>query len=486
MTPDPHSISVEIAYASASEILRRLDDGNVTSRKLVEIFQSRIAAVDGPDSVVALRSIAAVNAEVLREADECDAERARGESRGPLHGVPILIKDNIEAVGLPGRAGSTSLTGRPPRDAGVVTKLRAVGAIVLGSTNLSEWANMRSPHSTSGWSATGGLVGNPWALDRSAGGSSSGSGAALAAGFAPLVIGTETDGSIVCPASLNGVVGLKPTVGRWPTDGVVPISASQDSPGPMARSVADLALFYGAMVNETAPAARTLRFGVATNWRTEHAATDAAFDEMISRLRAAGYEVVDKEVAVPTSEVGEDEVTVLLCEMADGLNAYLSSRPGDGVHSLADVIAFEAAHADTELAHFGHEYLVQAAALGGTDHERYAPARARNLHWAIEVCLNPALEGVDVLLAPSYAPAWKSDLTVSGHGSALASPVTSPSAIAGWPIGCVPMALIDGLPVGAAVVGRAHDEWTVIAAAAVLESVTMLECRPTFAPARRG
>ena len=248
----------------AEEIARQLARGSLTSVELVDNCLERIASIDAPSTTIALNAVAAISADAREVAIARDDERSKGNTRGALHGVPVLIKDNIEALGLPGVAGSTSLLGRLSRDATLVTRLRDAGAIVLGSTNLSEWANIRSPRSTSGYSASGGLVANPWALDRSAGGSSSGSGAALAAGLAPLAVGTETDGSIVCPASVNGVVGLKPTVGAVPTKYVVPISSSQDSPGPMGLRIARcVAALPGAALRHPRPERSAQRHGVA-------------------------------------------------------------------------------------------------------------------------------------------------------------------------------------------------------------------------------
>ena len=268
--------------------------------------------------------------------------------------------------------------------------------MVLGSTNLSEWANMRSPHSASGWSAVGGLTGNPWALDRSAGGSSSGSGAAVAAGLAPLALGTETDGSITCPSSLNGVVGLKPTVGLLSTRGVVPLAASQDSPGPMARSVRDVALLLDALTGSTtysqAPGIRGLRdltLGVADGWRSGHAATDALFDEVLARLAAGGMQLGPVDVQ-PAGGAGQQELVVLLCELKDGLDRYLAARPGDGPCSLAEVVAFDVEHADLELAHFGHEFLEAALATSGPRRPRVRHARSACVAWAVEEMLEPA------------------------------------------------------------------------------------------------
>ncbi|MGA7835777.1 MAG: amidase family protein [Acidimicrobiales bacterium] len=468
---DPHSPSATLAHLTAHEVLQRLAAGGLTSLDFVDTLIERISQLDAPDSHMALNSITAVSINARAVARARDDERAAGHLRGPLHGVPIVIKDNIEAPGLPGLAGSTALIGRASREAPLVTRLKDAGAIVLASTNLSQWANIRSPRSTSGYCATAGLVANPWALDRSAGGSSSGSGAALAAGFAPLAVGTETDGSIVSPSSANGVVGLKPTVGVVPTTHVVPISASQDSPGPMARSVEDVALLYAVLGHVTPERSGSpLSIAVAKNWRTGHPKTDQLFDDLVSEFRADGLSITERDVAEPGEGEERDELAVLLSELLDDLGGYLATRPGEGVRSLADVIRFEDEHRDVEQIWFGHEHFVEAIETGGRAGSNYEEARRRNLSWAIETCLNPGLEGADVLIAPACGPSWKSDLTVGGHPGP-SSPVTTPPAIAGWPILSLPMGLIDGLPVGLAIVGRSGSEWTVIDAARHLERI---------------
>jgi amidase len=486
---DPHQPSTHLAHLSAHEILQRLGAGGLTSLDLVDTLLERISQVDTPESLVGLNSIAAVSADARSVARERDDERAADRLRGPLHGVPVVIKDNVEALGLPGQAGSTALAGRVSRDAPLVSRLREAGAIVLASTNLSQWANIRSPRSTSGYSATAGLVANPWALDRSAGGSSSGSGAALAAGLAPLAVGTETDGSIVSPASVNGVTGLKPTVGTVPTTHVVPISSSQDSPGPMGRSVADVALMYGVLAQST-PATITAppSLIVAQNWRTGHPKTDALFDELVAMFAGAQLSIQQRDLAEPGESEGRDELTVLLSELVDDLGVYLSGRPGDGVRSLADVIAYEDEHREIEQIWFGHENFLHAIETGGRSGPHYAEARRRNLEWAVETCLAPGIEGADVIIAPACGPSWKSDLPVGGH-PASASPVTTPAAIAGWPILAMPMGLVDRLPVGLAIIGRPGSEWMLLDAASRLEAIIRSESplpEPLWAAPSRG
>lgn len=485
---DPHAASHDLAYAGAGELRDRLGVGDVTSRHLVETLLARVGAIDVADED-GLHSIAALDARAVQIAEERDSERAGATTRGVLHGIPVLIKDNIEAEGLPGCAGSTSLVGRRSRDAQLVTRLRESGAIILASTNLSQWANIRSPYSTSGYSASGGLVANPWALDRSAGGSSSGAGAALAAGLAPLSVGTETDGSITCPASLNGVVGLKPTVGNVSRDGVVPISHSQDSPGPMARSVADVALLYGVLSgNRGGDRSVEPRMVEARSWRTGHRDTDRHFDDVMALLRAEGLDVGRRDAGLASPSDYDDELTVMLCELLDDMDAYLRQRPGEGVSSLADVVAFEDDHADVEQRYFGHEFFTRALAGGGCDTPTYRAARDRNLHWAQELCLSPVLEGYDVVVAPAYGPAWKSDL-VNGDNAKFVSPSIMAAAVAGWPIISVPMGLVGGLPVGLTLAGRAHSEWVLLEAARRVEEVLSrhgVVSTPTWRAADRG
>ncbi len=487
MVSDPSPDTVQIAYLGVAELADRLSSGELTSVALVEALLQRIADLDRPGSPTALRSVTAVSDRALADAEASDRRRAISSDRLALEGIPVLVKDNIEVTGLPSSAGSTSLLGRPPAsDAPLVRRLRQAGAVILGTTNLSEWANIRSPRSTGGWSAVGGLTANPWALDRNAGGSSSGSGAALAAGLAPLAIGTETDGSICCPCSLNGVAGIKPAVGAVPTAGVVPISPSQDSPGPMARTAADVRLLLDVLTgaaepNGEPPPLSSIRVAVATTWRTGHPTTDSLFEETVERIHSLGLPTVDVAPGSPTSEAKKDESTVLLCELKDALDLYLPTRGPGGPQTLAEVVAYEDGHADVELAWFGHELFEQALALGGRAGEAYRDARRRNLSWALDTVLEPALAAADLLVAPYMGPAWKSDLLLGGH-PASASPATMAPAVAGWPIACVPMGLAAGLPVGLTIIGRPGSERTILAVAAAIE----VPSRPTWTPPTRS
>ncbi len=402
----------------------------------------------------------------------------------PLAGLPIVIKDNIEAIGLPGTAGSIALLDHPVITDSLLTKrLRAAGAHIIASTNLSEWANIRSSSSTSGWSAVGGLTANPWIHKHSAGGSSSGAGAAIAAGLVTLAVGTETDGSIICPASLNGCVGIKPTVGRVPTQGVVPISQHQDSPGPMARSVIDAALLLEVMSATTGLVAatsdlRNLRFGVVRSWLTGHAGTDAIFEESLEKLSKAGAVLIEVKVNEPDEQVGNDEHEILLHELFDHLGDYLMVRADTSLKSLADVIAFNYSHRESEMKYFGQELFDQAIKLGGRN-SAYQGKRVRNLAWA-QRTLSKALAGVDVLIGATYSPAWISTLG-AGDSFGPTSWITMAPAISGAPIATVPMGLVDGLPVGIGVVARANDEIRLVSALAQIERALDLGIlRPTL------
>jgi amidase len=465
-------------FTSAIDARASVLTGEATSAELVRSAIELITTLD--QAGYELNSVLAQNADALEQAQAIDID---GKSR-PLEGLPILIKDNIEALGLPATAGSLALIGRPTvRDSTLVTRLREAGAVILGATNLSEWANIRSSKSTSGWSAVGGLTANPWIHPHSAGGSSSGAGAAIAAGIVPLVVGSETDGSIVCPASLNGCVGIKPTVGSVPRDGMIPISSSQDSPGPMGRSVRDVALLLEVMTAQSGFLAAAenqdpMRIGVVRSWLTKHDGTNARFEDSLSLLSAAGIILVEVEIPEPAESISDDEFKVLMHELHDDLGDYLLARDGDGAKSLRDVVEYNLANSDFEMEYFNQELFDQALTLGGRN-ESYREIRARNLGWA-ENTLAKALDGVDLLIGATYSPSWKSNLG-GGDDYAAASWITTAPSIAGTPIGCLPMGIVDGLPVGMGVVSRRNDEANLVRAMSRIESALSLGVLiPTF------
>ena len=432
---------------------------------------SKIAEIDA--SGYQLNSVLAVTEDLIFN-----------EVDGPLAGVPILIKDNIEALGLPATAGSLALADTPVvRDSTIAKRLRAAGATIIGSTNLSEWANIRSGKSTSGWSAVGGLTANPWKHAHSAGGSSSGSGAAVGAGIVSMAVGSETDGSIVCPASLNGCVGIKPTVGSIPRDAMIPISASQDTPGPMAQSVAQVALLlevltgkggYQSAVNDSSE----IRIGVVKEWVTENPGTNQLFQDLVSKL-SKQVKIVEISLPAPSDQEGESEFKVLMHELNEDLAGYLATREGARVKTLQDVVDFNLANKDSELQHFGQEYFDMALKLGGRNSD-YQKLRSENLDWAVNRVLTPAFEKFDILIGETYAPAWKSNLG-GGDDYGSASWISMAPAIAGTPIGALPMGLVDGLPVAVGVVARANQEERLIQAMALIEKTLDLGVlKPTF------
>jgi amidase len=410
--------------ATIAQLQARMQAGRLTARTLAASYLARIEEIDrrGPK----INSIIEVNPDALALAAELDRERKAGKVRGPLHGIALLLKDNVATADrMATTAGSLALVGaKPPRDAFVAARLRAAGALILGKTNLSEWANIRSPRSTSGWSARGGLTRNPYALDRTASGSSSGTAASIAANLAVAGVGTETDGSIISPASICGVVGLKPTVGLVSRDGIVPISRSQDTAGPMTRSVADAALLLSVMA---APDARDeatagtpassdymgaldvhglqgARLGVVRNVRIRHPDITALFDAQLAVLRAAGAELVDPVEVLNVAKIGPYEIEVLLTELKAGLNAYLAEfGRGAQAGSLAEVIAFNERHQAREMPFFGQEFFVQAQAKGDLTSAGYLEALANSRRFAREEGLDAAFKEhrVDALVAPT-------------------------------------------------------------------------------------
>ena len=463
------------SFLSAHDSIANIRSGKTTAADLANEALERIQSIDA--SGYELNSVLAVSKSALSDALTIDKNL-------PLAGLPILIKDNIEAVGLPGTAGSKALENYPvKKDAELVTRLRAAGANIIGATNLSEWANIRSSKSTSGWSAVGGLTANPWIHKHSAGGSSSGSGSAIAAGLTTLAVGTETDGSIICPASLNGCVGIKPTVGTVSRVGVIPISDAQDSPGSMARSVLDTALLLEVLSGITglvdaANTTQPIRIGVVKSWLSGDAGTDKLFEAAIEALTKSNVTLVDVKMSAPAESISNDEYECLLHELVDDLGTYLPGRTNNEIVSLAEVVKFNLVNAETELKYFGQELFDAALELGGRA-RAYNRKRSRNLEWATQT-LDGALKDVDVLIGATYSPAWESTLG-KGDDYGQNSWITMAPAIAGYPIGTVPMGITEGLPVGLGVVAGANKEALLVAAMAQIERALGLGVlQPTF------
>ncbi len=464
----------------------------MTSVSSQEQVEAALARMDEVDDLV--RSVCTRSDTALDMARDRDRERREGTVRGPLHGRPVLVKDNIDTADLPTTAGSLALAGvpHPARDATLVARLRAAGMVLIGKTNLSEWANIRDESSTSGWSAYGGLTRNPHALNRSAGGSSSGSGAAVAVGITPFAVGTETDGSISCPAAFTGCVGLKPTVGLVPTDGVVPISRSQDAPGPMTRSVRDAAALLDVLADTgTRHASAAVdgrlagkRIGVPRRdfWGHSSRADDHA-EHALRVLAAQGATIVDHtDLDSLATFDGEDELTVLLAELRAGLSQYLVTRPGDGPRTLEDVVAFNIAHADVELVHFGQSLFEKALAGPDVDSEEYASARARCLRHARDDGIDAVLaaHGLDALVTPSFTPAFPIDLV---NAEADSGGCSGPTAIAGYPLLTVPSGMAAGLPVAVSFWGAAGSETTLVEIGHGYERARDLDTGPMPDPA---
>ena len=487
--------------STATGLLEAMAAGRLSAERLTEQCLARIAAIDrrGPR----INSVIELNPEARALARTLDAERRAGKLRGPLHGLPVLIKDNIATADrMHTSAGSLALADViAVRDAHLVTRLRAAGALILGKTNLSEWANIRSTRSTSGWSGRGGLTRNPYALDRSTGGSSAGTGAAIAASLAPLGIGTETDGSIISPSSLNGLVGLKPTLGRISRDGVIPIAHSQDTAGPMTRTVADAALLYAAMVGPdaadaitiTTPSARAgegtlsadalrgARLGIARNYLSGFDEINAVFDRAVDKLREQGAIIID-DVQLPLPTYRAAERNVLLYELKHDLALWLRSfAPQAAVQTLADVIAFNKAHATLEMPWFAQELFEQAEALGGLDSPDYLAARAACIKGAREDGLDRVFDQhqLDAVIAPSGGVAWLIDPIAGDHsGGSFAGP----AAVAGYPHLTVPAGFVRGLPAGLSFVGRAFSEWRLLNLGYAFEQATQHRRAPRYLP----
>jgi amidase len=491
-----------VVEASVADLQKAMRSGRLTSKALTRRYLARIKAIDkaGPR----LNSVIEVNPDALKDAEALDRERKAKGPRGPMHGIPVLLKDNIATADrMMTTAGSIALAGaKPPRDAFLVARLRAAGVVILGKTNLSEWANFRSTRSTSGWSSRGGLTRNPYALDRNASGSSSGSAAAIAASLGAVAVGTETDGSIVSPSSANNLVGIKPTVGLVSRSGVVPIAPSQDTAGPMARTVADAAALLTAMAGTdpqdavTADASvrkadytRSLdrnalkgaRLGVVrSQFGGRNDLVAAEIEKALAVLKAQGATLVDIPEVPNADRLGKNELTVLLFELKHAMAAYLAQyAPGAEVRDLADIIDFNERNAATAMPWFGQEHFVAAQAKGGLDSPEYLDALAANLKAARADGIDKVLaeHRLDALVAPTGGLPWMTDFI---KGDASGGGFTSPAAVAGYPHVTVPAGFVQGLPCGLSFVGTAWSEPRLIALAYAFEQATKHRRAPTY------
>ncbi|HYW50093.1 MAG TPA: amidase [Gemmatimonadaceae bacterium] len=477
--------------------------GRLTSRALTEHYLMRIRTLDADGPRV--NSVIEVNPDALARADAADAERAAGRTISALHGMPILLKDNIDTADrMSTSAGSLALAdNRARRDAAVVQRLRATGAVILGKTNLSEWANFRASHSSSGWSGRGGQTRNPHVLDRSPCGSSSGSGAAVAADFCIAAVGTETDGSVVCPSSLNGIVGLKPTVGLLSRSGIIPISASQDTAGPMARTVRDAALLLNGMIGRdgtdtsmrNTPASlptdytrtldpeglRGLRIGVARNYFGFDSRVDALMEHAIRLMRDRGAVIIENANVPNAEKYGREEFEVLLHEFKAGLNAYLGALPATiPVHSLAELILWNERNSERELQWFGQETFTQAQKRGPLSSKVYRTARETCVRLSRREGIDAVVRRTrcDVLIGPTGGPAWTIDLVTGDH---FGGGVSTAPAVAGYPHLTVPAGRVAGLPIGISFFGPAWSEPQLLRAGYAFEQATSHRVRPAFA-----
>lgn len=493
---------------SISEIQSKMQSGELTARRLADLYLERIETFDrgGPK----VNSIIELNPDAQSIAAGLDAERRAGRLRGPLHGVPVLLKDNIDTADrMQTTAGSLALEGNyAAADAGLVERLRRAGALIIGKTNLSEWANFRGKHSTSGWSSRGGLTRNPYALDRSACGSSSGSAAAVAANLTAVAVGTETDGSIICPAQTNGIVGIKPTLGLVSRGGIIPIAHSQDTAGPMARTVADAAILLGVIagldprdrttrsgakrgLDDYTPfldpkGLRGTRLGVARTLFGTDKRVLAIMESSLDAMKKAGAVLIDVELK-SSDAFGKSELEVLLFEFRSDLNVYLRGCPNASVHSMEDVIRFNEENRARVLQFFGQERMEAAVKKGALRSPKYLKALEKNRRLA-------RAEGIDALLKkhrlnafvlPSGGPAWMIDLVNGDGGRNWDMDSTSYAAVAGYPHITVPAGSIFGLPVGVSFFARAWQEPELIRLAYAFEQLTRARRAPLFLPAAR-
>ena len=492
----------ELDEWTIADLQKAIQSGQTTAHMLAQMYLARIQEIDkaGPK----INAIIEVNPEALAIADALDKERIDKGPRSPLHGIPVLIKDNIDTADrMSTTAGSLALLdSRPLKDAFVAAQLRKAGAVILGKTNLSEWANIRSSHSTSGWSGRGGLTRNPYALDRNACGSSSGTGAAISANLAAVGIGTETDGSVVCPSSVNGICGLKPTVGLISRSGIIPVSHSQDTAGPMARTVRDLALLLNAMVGvddeDGATAAskdkarpdytkylngdglKGMRLGIVRKYFGFNDAVDDLMNRVIGDMKTAGAEIVDPADVPTVGKFDDSEMTVFLYELKADLAAYFARLgPAAPMKSLRDVIDFNDHNRDKEMPYFGQDIFLKSEQKGPLTSKEYLDALAKNHRLTraqgIDLVMNKYK--LDALVAPTSGPAWLTDLINGDHSAGGSS---NAAAVAGYPNINVPAGVISGLPVGISFFGRAWSEPTLLKIAYAFEQLTKARQKPGF------
>jgi amidase len=499
-TPDVKPF--ELDEITIPELQDGMKSGKFTARSLLEKYLARIDEIDkrGP----AVNAIIELNPDTFAIADALDQERKAKGPRGPLHGIPVLIKDNIDTADpMMTTAGSLALVGsKPPKDSFVAQRLRAAGAVILGKTNLSEWANIRSSHSTSGWSGRGGLTKNPYALDRNACGSSSGTGAGISANLAAAGIGTETDGSIVCPSSSNGLAGIKPTVGLVSRSGIIPISHSQDGAGPMCRTVRDAAILLGALTGvdseDSATAASSgksktdyaqycdpnglkgARIGVARKYFGFNDAVDALMEEALDVMKRQGATLVDPADIETFGKFDDSELLIFMYELKADLNAYLARLgPSAPVRTLKDIIEFNDRNRQKEMPYFGQDLFVKAEGKGPLTEKAYLDALAKNHQLARTEGIDAIMEKdhLDALVAPTGGPAWLTDLINGDHSAGGSS---NAAAVAGYPNINVTAGSILGLPVGISFFGRAWSEPTLVKLAYSFEQATKARQAPRF------
>jgi amidase len=492
----------ELDEITISELQDGMSSGKFTARSLVEKYTERINQIDkqGP----AVNAIIEMNPEAETIADALDQERKAKGARGPLHGIPVLIKDNIDTADrMMTTAGSLALVGsKPPKDSFVAQKLRLAGAVILGKTNLSEWANIRSSHSTSGWSGRGGLTKNPYALNRNPCGSSSGTGAGISANLAAAGIGTETDGSIVCPSSSNGLAGIKPTVGLVSRSGIIPISHSQDGAGPMCRTVRDAAILLGALTGvdpeDSATAAsagkfqtdytqycdpnglKGARIGVARKYFGFSDAVDVLMEESLDVMKRQGATLVDPADIETLGKFDDTELLIFLYELKADLNAYLARLgPSAPVRTLKDIIDFNERNREKEMPYFGQDLFIKAEAKGPLTDKAYLDALAKNHQLARTEGIDSLMDKnkLDAIVAPTGGPAWITDLVNGDH---VAGGSSNAAAVAGYPNINVTAGSIYGLPVGISFFGRAWSEPTLIKLAYAFEQATKARQAPRF------